>query len=207
MPYLIMIAKQTLLGGFLLTLITLALAPLSAQEKEEGEKKKPDPGEKKVTIALGENGKPSVYIRKKHISKLKLKEVVEVAEDLKITHAGTCMFIQKKDGTMEVVPAKEIPMEPKKRFGWVFRANTTRDTLAFYELFTVPKDPNWNKNVSVSGDPKTAKTDLEEPVWDWVWRNWYFEDGDPLGKHMFTLKIEEKAIGLEFEVVEKKASK
>ena len=190
--------KQTILGVLLLF---ASLAPATADQA-----KKTDPGEIKVTIALGENGKTAIFIRKKHIPALKLKEAVKVADDLKITHAGTCKFIQNKDGTMEVVPAKEIPMEPQKRFGWVFRAATKRDKIAFYELFTVPKAPNWNKNVTVSGDPNTAKTDIDAPVWDWIWRNWFFEDGDPTGKHLFTLKIEDKAIGLEFQVVPKKGS-
>jgi hypothetical protein len=191
-----MSSKQTFLG-FLLLLLAHPAARADVERKRVA-------GEVEIIVALDKANKTIVFIRKKHVAALKLKQAVEIADDLKITHAGTCMLLKQPDGSMEAVPATTIPMEPAKHFGWIFLADTTRKKLAYEEFFTVPENPNWNTKVTVSGDPLTAREAFDEPVWDWLWHRWFFEAGDPTGKHRFTLKIEEKTITLDFDIVPKK---
>ncbi len=141
----------------------------------------------------------AVMITKSHLDSIKLEEPVVISETLTVTHAGAGYF--EKDGRAGPLmfrPASEVPFKVGQGFGWVLKADTTENQGEVVEKFMLPKkNGTWTVDpdtTSISDDGLTATTTEVHRFWDFLWRIWTLEEGDPEGSHSFSLTLSGKHV-------------
>ena len=182
--------------------VALGSAPVGLAE----DKAAPDP--RLELFSLGP-ANTAVLITESNLAKIKLPAPLKISDALTITHVGAGVFEKEaKTGSMLFRPGDEVPLKTGLGFGWVMKVDSTENSVQVVEKFTLPK-PNGKWSVdpdttSVSDDGLTATTTEDHGFWDFIWRVWTLEEGDPDGPHSFTLKIAGKVVAeLKFKIVKK----
>lgn len=180
-------------------LLTSALVLLSATAAAA------DPPADRVEILSGGSPESSLYISRQALESLRLSAPVKVSDQLTLTHGGVGYLEQQRDGSYHFIPSKEIPLRTGLQFGWLLRVNTTLSSVVLKEEFSLPrKNQTWTvdpEHTRISADGLTAITEDSMFVWDFLWRAWTLEDGDPAGPHRFKLSLQgSEAIDLQFQI-------
>ena len=151
----------------------------------------------------------AVLISKSNLEAIKLAQPVLVSETLTITHAGVGYFEKEgKSGPMLFRPSSEVPLKTGQGFGWVLKVDSAQSQVPVEERFTLPKpngswtvDPDTTK---ISDDGLSATTTEVHTYWDFLWRVWTMEEGDPEGPHAFALSVAGKPVAeLKFTIKKK----
>ena len=151
----------------------------------------------------------AVLISKSNLEAIKLATPVVVSDTLTITHAGVGYFEKDgKSGPMLFRPASEVPFKTGLGFGWVMKVDSSQSQVPVEERFTLPKkngtwtvDPDTTK---ISDDGLSATTTEVHTYWDFLWRVWTMEEGDPDGPHAFALSVAGKPVAeLKFTIKKK----
>jgi hypothetical protein len=124
-----------------------------------------------------------------------------VAPDVLLVSAEFGIVKKAEDGTIQILPAKSIPLVPGQLFGWRLRFHTKREMLALREELVLPAAPKeWSSDdgdpaYKISPDGKTATTEAEVVMDDGIIQNmWSVADGDPSGDYEIRLFIEGKLV-------------
>ena len=151
----------------------------------------------------------AVMITKSNLEAIRLEKPVVVSEAMTVTHAGVGFFEKDgKSGPMIFRPASEVPFKKGLGFGWVLKVDSNESQVQVEEQFKLPKkngtwtvDPDTTR---ISDDGLTATTTEVHTFWDFLWRVWTLEDGDPDGPHSFALKVGGKEVAeLKFKILKK----
>lgn len=151
----------------------------------------------------------AVVISKTHLEAIKLKEPIVISDAVTITHAGVGYFEKDgKSGPTVFRPSSEVPFKTGQGFGWVMKVDATESQIAVEEKFTLPrKNGTWTVDTDttkISDDGLTATTTETHTFWDFLWRVWTLEDGDPVGPHSFSLTVAGKPVAeLKFTIIKK----
>jgi hypothetical protein len=151
----------------------------------------------------------AVFVTESSLAKIKLPAPIKISDGLTITHLGTGVFENEpKTGSILFRPADEVPLKPGLGFGWVMKVDSTESAVQVVEKFTLPKaNGSWSvdpDSTQISDDGLTATTTEEHQFWDFIWRVWTLENGDPDGPHSFGLKVAGKEVPeLKFKIVKK----
>ena len=119
-----------------------------------------------------------------------------IAPDLELVSAEFGLVKNAEDGTIEIVPAKSIPLVAGQGFGWRLHFRTTRKVLALREELVLPAAPKeWTSDgdpaFKLSPDGKIAKTEAVVVLADgMIQKVWTVIDGDPSGDYEIRLSIE-----------------
>lgn len=144
-------------------------------------------------------GGTAVMITKSNLEAIKLEKPVVISETLTITHAGVGYFEKDgRSGPLLFRPSEEVPFKVGQGFGWVLKVDTTENQVEVVEKFTLPKkNGTWTvdpETTKISDDGLTATTTEIHTFWDFLWRVWTLEDGDPEGAHGFALSMAGKPV-------------
>lgn len=115
---------------------------------------------------------------------------------VEIEQAAVGVFTRTPDGQVDFRPAKTIPMKPDLQFGWVIGLTTTRPTVRWREEFILPEAPEtWGPvagNHQLSDDRKVSILEREVvPDGGVVYNVWTTSPGDPKGRHVIRVTIED----------------
>lgn len=151
----------------------------------------------------------AVMISKPALDAIKLEKPVVISDTLTITHAGVGFFEKDgKSGPMMFRPSNEVPFKKGQGFGWVLKVDATDSQVPVEEKFTLPKqNGTWTvdpETTKISDDGLTATTTETHNCWDFLWRVWTLEEGDPDGAHAFALSVAGKPVAeLKFTITKK----
>jgi hypothetical protein len=154
-------------------------------------------------------GGTAVLISKSSLEAIKLAKPLVVSDTLTITHAGVGYFEKEgKSGPTLFRPSSEVPFKTGQGFGWVLKVDSSQSQVPVEERFTLPKqngtwtvDPDTTK---ISDDGLSATTTEVHTYWDFLWRVWTMEEGDPDGPHSFALSVAGKPVAeLKFTIKKK----
>lgn len=167
------------------------------------------PAERRYELFSRGPAESSVLITHSDLEKIRLAEPVAISDDLVITHAGVGFFEKDgKTGPLMFRSSSEIPLKTGQNFGWVMKVDSTLRQAEVVEKFTLPRrNGKWTvdpETTQISADGLTATTTDRFNFWDFIWRIWTLEDGDPDGPHSFALSLGGKqAADLKFNIVKK----
>ena len=160
----------------------------------------------KIEIASRGAPETALFIRRSALDKIKLPQPRKISDKLTVTHA-TAGFIEKdaSGAGYLFVPSAEVPLKNGVQFGWLMLVDSTLNDIEVGEEFSLPrKNQTWNVDpdqTSISDDGLTATTRDTHAFWDFLWRVWTIEDGDPDGRHAFKITLGgQPAAELSFEV-------
>jgi len=151
----------------------------------------------------------AVLISKTHLDAIRLEKPVVISDNLTVTHAGVGYFEKDgKSGPLMFRPASEVPHKKGLGFGWVLKVDSSESQIQVEEQFVLPKkngtwtvDPDTTR---ISDDGLTATTTEVHTFWDFLWRVWTLEEGDPDGPHSFAIKVAGKPVAdLKFKILKK----
>jgi hypothetical protein len=151
----------------------------------------------------------AVVISKSDLEAIKLKEPIVISDAVTITHAGVGYFDKEgKSGATVFRPSAEVPFKTGQGFGWVMKVDAKESQIEVEEKFSLPqKNGTWTVDpdtTKVSDDGLTATTTETHTFWDFLWRVWTLEDGDPVGPHSFSLTVAGKPVAeLKFTITQK----
>lgn len=191
----------------LLTVLSLVLAGATAAGRVAAADPPPEP--RFELFSRGPDG-TAVLISKSNLEALKLEQPVVVSDTLTITHAGVGYFEKDgKSGPMLFRPSNEVPFKKGLGFGWVLKVDSSDSQVAVEEKFTLPKqNGTWTvdpETTKISDDGLTATTTETHNFWDFLWRVWTLEEGDPDGPHAFALSVAGKPVAeLKFTITKNK---
>jgi hypothetical protein len=116
------------------------------------------------------------------------------------------LFNRTPDGRIDFRPVKTVPLTPDQSFGWVIGLTTTKSTVKWREEFTVPYPPEtWGPvdgKHELSADRKVSILEREvTPERGFVFNSWTIAPGDPKGRHVIKVTIEDAPpVVFEFDV-------
>lgn len=151
----------------------------------------------------------AVVITKTNLDAIRLEKPVVISDALTVTHAGVGYFEKDgKSGPLMFRPSGEVPFKKGLGFGWVLKVDSSESQVQVEEQFTLPKkngtwtvDPDTTR---ISDDGLTATTTEVHTFWDFLWRVWTLEEGDPDGPHSFAIKVGGKPVAdLKFKILKK----
>jgi hypothetical protein len=169
----------------------------------------PAAGETRHELFSAGPASTAVYVTASNLAKIKLAAPIKLSDSLTVTHIGVGVFEKEPNsGSMFFRPTTEVPLKTGLGFGWVMKVDSNDTSTQVVETFKLPRrngtwsvDPN---TTVVSDDGLTATTTEEHTFWDFLWRVWTLEDGDPDGAHSFGLKVAGKSVAeLKFQIVKK----
>lgn len=187
------------------TLLAACLLGAGGALAQAGEK----PAERRYELFSRGPVESSVLITQSDLEKIKLAEPVVISDDLVITHAGVGFFEREgKTGPLLFRSSAEIPLKTGQGFGWVVKVDSSQRQTEVVEKFTLPRqNGKWTvdpETTQISNDGLTATTTDRFNFWDFLWRVWTLEDGDPDGPHSFGLSVGGKSLAdLKFNIVKK----
>ncbi|MGI8604640.1 MAG: hypothetical protein ACR2OZ_16840 [Verrucomicrobiales bacterium] len=152
-----------------------------------------------------------LFIKRDALLKIKFPQPVKINERVAVTH-GAVGYMEKdsKNGGYLFVPANEVPLKTGTQFGWLLMIDSKLDEIEVVEEFSLPrKNQTWNVDADqtkISQDGLTATTTDNRWFWNFLWRVWTLEEGDPDGMHKFKIRLAGKVAG-EFAFEIKKTSK
>lgn len=196
------------MSRFLSVLLLVGLAGLGGLTARAEPGAGPAPEPRFELFSRGPAG-TAVLISKTHLEAIKLATPVVVSDTLTITHAGVGYFEKEgKSGPILFRPSSEVPFKAGQGFGWVLKVDSSQTQVPVEERFTLPKpngtwtvDPDTTK---ISDDGLSATTTEVHAFWDFLWRVWTMEEGDPAGPHSFDLSVAGKPVAeLKFTIKKK----
>ena len=119
-----------------------------------------------------------------------------IAPDLALVSAEFGTVKTAEDGTIEIIPAGNIPLVVGQTYGWRLHFRTTRNILALREELILPAEPKeWGSDgepeFKVSPDGKIAKTEGPVALTDgMIQHSWSVAPGDPSGGYEIRVFIE-----------------
>ena len=125
---------------------------------------------------------------------------------VEIEHAAFGVFNRTPDGRVEFTPSKTVPLTPDQAFGWIIGVKTTKPTVKWREEFTLPAPPEtWGPTEGkheISADRKVSILEREvAPEMGQVFNSWIISPGDPKGRHVIQVTIEDaRPVVFEFDV-------
>ena len=125
---------------------------------------------------------------------------------VRIEQAAFGVFSLTADGRVDFKPTKAVPLKPNQEFGWVIGVTTTKPTVKWREEFTVPYPPEtWGPvegKHEISADRKVSILEREvTPDRGFLFNTWTIAPGDPKGRHVIKVTIEDAApIVFEFDI-------
>ena len=197
-----------MLGGMFRLLTALSLAFLGAAFAGRVAAAEPPPEPRFELFSRGPAG-TAVLIAKSALDAIKLEKPVVISDTLTITHAGVGFFEKDgKSGPMLFRPSSEVPFKKGLGFGWVMKVDSTESQVSVEEKFTLPKkNDTWTvdpETTQISDDGLSATTTEVHTYWDFLWRVWTLEEGDPDGPHAFALGVAGKPVAeLKFTITKK----
>jgi hypothetical protein len=125
---------------------------------------------------------------------------------VQVEQAAFGVFSRTADGRVDFKPTKTVPLKPDQEFGWVIGVTTSRPTVKWREEFTVPYPPEtWGPvdgKHELSADRKVSTLEREvTPYRGFVYNAWTIAPGDPKGRHVMKVTIEDAPpVVFEFEI-------
>jgi hypothetical protein len=125
---------------------------------------------------------------------------------VQIEQAAFGVFTVTADGRVDFKPTKTVPLTPNQEFGWVIGVTTTKPTVRWREEFTVPTPPEtWGPvegKHEISADRKVSTLEREvTPERGFLFHSWSISPGDPKGRHVIKVTIEDAPpVVFEFDV-------
>jgi hypothetical protein len=125
---------------------------------------------------------------------------------VQIEQAGFGVFNWTADGRVDFKPTKTVPLTPNQEFGWVIVVTTTKPTVKWREEFTLPAAPEtWGPVAGkheLSADRKVSILEREvTPERGFIFNSWTIAPGDPKGRHVIKVTIEDAPpVVFEFDV-------
>ena len=126
---------------------------------------------------------------------------------VEVVRAEFGLFNMGKDGKFVFVPSKAVPLKFLQGYGWEVTLKTTKPKVKWREELTLPSAPAiWGKlpeeKIVISTDRKVSVTEREEePARGVISNGWAVAVGDPKGKYLIRLTIEDASpIVFEFNV-------
>jgi hypothetical protein len=125
---------------------------------------------------------------------------------VQIEQAAFGVFNRTADGRVAFKPSKTVPLTPDQSFGWVIGVTTTKPAVKWREEFTVPAPPEtWGPvegKHEISADRKVSILEREvTPERGFVFNSWTIAPGDPKGRHVIKVTIEDApAVVFEFDI-------
>jgi hypothetical protein len=106
------------------------------------------------------------------------------------------LFDRTPDGRIDFKPTKTVPLKPEQSFGWIINVTTKKPTIKWREEFTVPYPPEtWGPvegKHQISPDRKVSILEREvTPERGFVFNSWTIAPGDPKGRHVMKVTIED----------------
>jgi hypothetical protein len=132
--------------------------------------------------------------------------VARAQPSVQIEQAAFGLFDRTPDGRIGFRPAKTVPLTPDQPFGWVIGLTTAKSTVKWREEFTVPYPPaTWGPvdgKHELSADRKVSILEREvTPERGFVFNSWTIAPGDPRGRHVIKVTIEDAPpVVFEFDV-------
>jgi hypothetical protein len=129
-----------------------------------------------------------------------------VADDFSVERATFGIINVADDGSESFVEADRVPLVPGQRYGWLLGVQTTRETVAVTEVFSLPSAPTvWatregNKLIplgdSVSADRRTNTSVLHLKPENAALSHlaWAVAEGDPVGTYRMDLRIDGRIV-------------
>ncbi len=128
------------------------------------------------------------------------------AAAVQIEQAAFGVFNLTADGRVDFKPTNTVPLTPNLEFGWVIGVATAKPTVKWREEFTVPTPPEtWGPTVGkheISADRKVSILEREvTPEGGFLSNSWIISPGDPKGRHVIKVTVEDAPpVVFEFEV-------
>lgn len=126
---------------------------------------------------------------------------------VQVVRAEFGLFNIAENGKAAFVPSKTVPLSVNQPYGWVVTLNTAQPKVKWREEFILPSAAAiWGKQPegthTVSPDRTISVTEREvEPVRGVIFNSWSVAEGDPKGRHLIRLTIENQSpIEFEFNV-------
>ena len=125
---------------------------------------------------------------------------------VQIEQAAFGLLEQAPDGRVNFKPTKTVPLMPNQSFGWIIGVTTTKPTVKWREEFIVPEAPEtWGPvegKHELSADRKVSILEREVmPERGFVFNSWTIAPGDPKGRHVIKVTIEDAPpVVFEFDV-------
>lgn len=153
------------------------------------------------------------------ITPLKANSVVNVASPhvsttiasrraIAVSKAEFGVFRVDKNGKTTFIPTTKVHLEEGNKYGWRIQMKDYKGEVTWREVIRLPQRPeSWGtdngENFSIEANGTEGVTTRTQLTKDGVIRNsWTMVSGDPLGKHMIDVYVDERRIAsFEFEVV------
>ena len=107
------------------------------------------------------------------------------------------ILAQEPDGSYALkTETQTIPRHYKEtgfRFGIAFD-NPNRDQITWYEVVHLPLEPSAATGNLRKDAPRTLKTDVQESDQSQIVDDFWFDEGDPLGKHEMQLYVNDQVV-------------
>ena len=108
------------------------------------------------------------------------------------------VFDRTPDGRVDFRPTKTVPLTPNQEFGWIIGVTTTKPTVKWREEFILPAPPEtWGPvegKHELSADRKVSILEREvTPERGFVSNGWTIGPGDPKGRHVIKVTVEDAA--------------
>ncbi len=91
-----------------------------------------------------------------------------------------------------------IPRKVGTPYGWFIHVDTEKTHVTWKEEFTLPTPAviwGTEEDIQVSGDGKTAITERTvTPENGWIWNWWEVAEGDPSGKYLIRIYVEDQFV-------------
>ncbi|MBD2343880.1 hypothetical protein [Anabaena subtropica] len=118
------------------------------------------------------------------------------------------------EGKINLTPTIRVPLEEGNKYGWRIQILDVKGEVTWREVLRLPKPPEtWatdsGENFTLSADGTEAVTKRTQLPKDGVIENfWTIAPGDPPGKHIIYVYVDERLVGnFEFEIVPKERQK
>jgi hypothetical protein len=125
---------------------------------------------------------------------------------VQIEQSAFGVFNRTPDGRVDFKPTKTVPLTPNQEFGWIIGVTTSKPTVRWREEFTTPAPPeSWGPiegKHEISADRKVSILEREtEPQRGFLFHTWAISPGDPKGRHVMKVTIEDAPpVVFEFDV-------
>lgn len=122
------------------------------------------------------------------------------APEIEIVRAEFGLFDVSQHGERAFVPTTAVPYREDQKYGWIVYLRTTKPKIKWREEFTLPASPvTWGVDDvpgrnSISADRRTSITENEEEPGPLgvILNVWQVEPGDPRGRYVIRLIIEDR---------------
>jgi hypothetical protein len=125
---------------------------------------------------------------------------------VQVEQAAFGVFNLTSDGRVDFRPTKTVPSTPNQEFGWIIGVTTTKPMVKWREEFILPAPPEtWGPTEGkheISADRKVSILEREvTPERGFLFHMWAMSPGDPKGRHVIRVTIEDAPpVVFEFDV-------